>query len=130
MLERDTRLGPYEVVALLGRGRMGEVYRARDARLGRDIAIKVLASAPDAQHLHRFEYEARAAAALSHLNILAIYDVGIHEGQPYVASELRVGGAWVQERGLRCLRMPLMLPIVLGIRRWEQVPVPLGCLSP
>jgi Tol biopolymer transport system component len=91
MLKRGTRLGPYEVVALLGRGGMGEVYRARDPRLHREVAIKVVASAPDPQHLHRFEQEARAAAGLSHPNVLAIYDFGTHEDQPFVVSELLEG---------------------------------------
>ena len=77
-------LGPYEIVALLGAGGMGEVYRARDTRLGRDVAIKVLPAefASDPERLRRFEQEARAVAALNHPNILAIYDVGTHEGAP------------------------------------------------
>jgi eukaryotic-like serine/threonine-protein kinase len=91
MLKRGTRLGPYEVLSLVGTGGMGEVYCARDPRLHRDVAIKVVATAPDAQHLRRFEQEARAAAGLSHPNILAIYDVGTHEEQPFVVSELLVG---------------------------------------
>jgi serine/threonine protein kinase len=79
-------------VALLGAGGMGEVYRARDARLGRDVAIKVMAPAfaADAGRLARFELEARATATLNHPNILAVYDVGV-EGQPYVVSELLEG---------------------------------------
>jgi TolB-like protein/tetratricopeptide (TPR) repeat protein len=89
----SARLGPYELVALLGAGGMGEVYRARDTRLGRDVAIKVLpaqfASEPD--RLRRFEQEARAIAALSHPNILALYDVGTHEGSPFIVSELLEG---------------------------------------
>jgi serine/threonine protein kinase len=75
-LEAGTFLGPYEVVGLLGEGGMGHVYRARDPRLGRDVAIKVLpaASSTDPGRLSRFEHEARAAAALNHPNILAVYD--------------------------------------------------------
>ncbi len=76
-----TRLGPYEIVSALGAGGMGEVYRARDTRLQRDVAIKVLppAFSTDPERLTRFEQEARAAAALNHPNILAVYDIGTHE---------------------------------------------------
>ena len=84
MLRSGTRLGPYEILALLGAGGMGEVYRARDTRLGRDVAIKVLPAefASDPDRLRRFEQEARAVAALNHPNILAIHDIGTHEGAP------------------------------------------------
>jgi Tol biopolymer transport system component len=92
-LTAGTRLGSYEVVARLGAGGMGEVYRARDVRLGRDVAIKVLppsvAGVPDA--LARFEREARAVAALSHPNILAIYDFGSDRGVAYAVMELLDG---------------------------------------
>ena len=92
-LATGTRLGPYEIVALIGAGGMGEVYRARDPRLGRDVAIKVLppAFSADADRLHRFEQEARAAAALNHSNILAVFDLGTHEGAPFIVSELLEG---------------------------------------
>jgi eukaryotic-like serine/threonine-protein kinase len=85
-LASGTRLGPYEIVVPLGAGGMGEVYRARDARLGRDVALKILPEevARDRSRRHRFELEARAVAALSHPNIVAVYDVG--EG--YFVSEL------------------------------------------
>jgi eukaryotic-like serine/threonine-protein kinase len=88
------RLGPYEIVSALGAGGMGEVYRARDPRLGRDVAIKVipLAFASDPERLARFEQEARAAAALNHPNILAVFDIGQHDGAPYIVSELLEGG--------------------------------------
>jgi len=88
-----TQLGPYEITAPLGAGGMGEVYRARDTRLERDVAIKVLPQAfsADADRLRRFEQEARAAAALNHPNILAVYDVGTHDGAPYIVSELLEG---------------------------------------
>ncbi len=81
-LETGSRLGPYEVVAQIGAGGMGEVYRARDTRLGRDVAIKVLPAeyATNPERLRPFEQEARAVAALDHPNILALYDVGTHEG--------------------------------------------------
>ncbi|MDD5564998.1 MAG: protein kinase, partial [Thermoanaerobaculaceae bacterium] len=88
-----SRLGPYEIVAAVGAGGMGEVYRARDPRLGRDVAIKVLPLefAADPDRLRRFEHEARAVAALDHPNILAIHDVGTHEGAPFLVSELLEG---------------------------------------
>jgi serine/threonine protein kinase/tetratricopeptide (TPR) repeat protein len=88
-----SRLGPYETLSLLGSGGMGEVYRARDTRLGRDVAIKVLplGFVSDPDHLRRFEREARATAALSHPNILAVFDVGAHEGAPYLVEELLEG---------------------------------------
>src|SRR5262245_22562319 len=85
-LEPGARLGPYEIVSLLGAGGMGEVYRARDSRIGRDVAIKLLRG-----DVGRFEQEARAAGALNHPNILAIYDVGTHEGMPYLVSEFLQG---------------------------------------
>jgi serine/threonine protein kinase len=88
-----TKLGPYEILAPLGAGGMGEVYRSRDTRLGRDVAIKVLpaALAKDADRLRRFEQEARTIAALSHPNILGIHDIGTHEGAPFLVSELLEG---------------------------------------
>ena len=92
-LSAGTRLGPYEILSPLGAGGMGEVYRARDSKLERDVAIKVLpqslAADPDA--LARFEREAKAVAALSHPNILAIHDFGTHEGTAYAVMELLEG---------------------------------------
>ena len=92
-LAPGTRLGPYEVTSAIGAGGMGEVYRARDSRLGREVAIKVLppAFSADADRLRRFEQEARATATLNHPNILAVYDVGTHDGSPYIVSELLQG---------------------------------------
>ena len=88
-----TRLGPYEIVAALGAGGMGEVYRARDARLGRDVALKVLpgevAGNPD--RLRRFEQEARAASAISHPNLLAVFDIGEQGGVRFLVTELLEG---------------------------------------
>ena len=101
-LSSGTRLGHYEVQSLLGAGGMGEVYRGHDPRLGRDVAIKILPHlfSEDPERLRRFEQEARAAAALSHPNILAIYDVGTtEEGISYVVSELLDG-----ETLRQCLR--------------------------
>jgi serine/threonine-protein kinase len=88
-----TKLGPYEIIEPIGRGGMGEVYRAHDARLRRKVAIKTIASRAlaDPAMRERFDREARAVAALSHPNILAIYDVGDHEGIPYIAIELLDG---------------------------------------
>jgi TolB-like protein/tetratricopeptide (TPR) repeat protein len=92
-LTTGTRLGPYEILAPLGAGGMGEVYRARDSKLDRDVAVKVLpaqlTSSPDA--LARFEREAKAVAALSHPNILSIFDFGTHEGVSYAVTELLEG---------------------------------------
>src|SRR5207245_10871568 len=92
-LSAGTRLGSYEIVAPLGAGGMGEVYRAHDPTLGRDVAIKVLRAArsADPERLFRFEREARAAGALNHPNIHSIYDVQTHEGAPYVVSDLLEG---------------------------------------
>ncbi|MEO8430017.1 MAG: protein kinase [Acidobacteriota bacterium] len=92
-LKTGTRLGPYEILAPIGAGGMGEVYRAKDTRLGRDVAIKVLPASfsADADRLRRFEQEARAAGVLNHPNITAVLDVGEHEGAPYVVQELLEG---------------------------------------
>jgi serine/threonine protein kinase/Tol biopolymer transport system component len=92
-LTLGSKLGPYEIHSPLGAGGMGEVYRARDARLQRDVAIKIIPSAfaRDVERLMRFEREARAAAALNHSNILAIYDVGTQDDSPYIVSELLEG---------------------------------------
>lgn len=88
-----SRLGPYEILASIGAGGMGEVFRARDTRLNRDVALKVLPTgiSLDPARLERFEQEARAAAALNHPNILVVHDVGTERGIPYVVSELLEG---------------------------------------
>jgi eukaryotic-like serine/threonine-protein kinase len=93
-LSLKTRLGPYEITAFLGAGGMGEVYRARDTRLDRSVAIKVLPAefSDDRERLRRFEQEARAVAALNHPNILALYDIGSQSGTSFVVSELLEGG--------------------------------------
>ncbi len=92
-LDSGSRLGPYEVLGLLGAGGMGEVYRAHDPRLGRDVALKVILTEgePSAERLKRFEDEARAVARLSHPNVLSVFDVGAHDGRPYVVFELLEG---------------------------------------
>jgi len=88
-----TRLGPYEIMGRVGAGGMGEIYRARDPRLGREVAIKVLPTifASDRERLQRFEQEARAAGALNHPNILSVYDVGTSDGAPFLVTELLEG---------------------------------------
>src|SRR5256884_5119392 len=88
-----TKLGRYEIRSKIGAGGMGEVYRARDEKLNRDVAIKVLPASlsQDEDRLRRFEQEAQAAGALNHPNVLAVYDVGTHDGAPYVVSELLEG---------------------------------------
>ena len=92
-LDSGTILGPYQILAPLGAGGMGEVYRARDTRLQRDVAIKVLPEsfARDAERLRRFEQEARAVAALNHPNILAVHDIGAQDGTHYIVTELLDG---------------------------------------
>lgn len=115
-LAAGARLGPYEIVSAIGAGGMGEVYRARDPRLGRDVAIKVLPArlSADADRLSRFEQEARAAAALNHPNILAVHDIGQHEGAPYIVSEL-FEGETVRER-LTGGALPVRKAVEYGIQ--------------
>ena len=92
-LTPGTKLGPYEIVSILGAGGMGEVYRARDTRLEREVAVKILppSFAADSERLRRFEHEARSVAALNHPNILAIFDIGKHGETHYLVSELLEG---------------------------------------
>src|SRR5438128_1042983 len=108
MIALGTKLGRYEIRSKIGEGGMGEVYRARDTQLGRDVAVKVLPStySVDEHRLSRFEQEASAASALNHPNILIVHDIGSHDGSPYVVSELlegetlrtRVSGAPLAQR--------------------------------
>src|SRR5215472_3012935 len=88
-----TKLGPYEIQCPLGSGGMGDVYRARDTRLSRDVALKILPDsfAASGDRLQRFETEARAVAALNHPNILAVFDIGQHNSSPYMVAELLDG---------------------------------------
>ena len=92
-LSNGTRLGPYQIVAAIGAGGMGEVYRARDTRLGREVAIKVLPESFEkgSDRLCRFEREARAVASLNHPNIVAVYDIGTQDAIPYIVMELLEG---------------------------------------
>src|SRR6476659_8927050 len=107
-LSPNSPIGDYTIVSKIGEGGMGEVWRARDAKLGRDVAIKVLPAAfsSDAERLRRFEQEAQAAGALNHPNILVIYHIGTHKESPYIVSELlegetlreRMGGVALPQR--------------------------------
>jgi len=100
-LAAGSRVGPYTIVALIGSGGMGDVYRARDPRLDRDVAIKVLRSARDRVALDRFEREARAVASLTHPNALAVFDVGAENGVPYIVTELLAGTTLRKHLGKR-----------------------------
>jgi hypothetical protein len=99
LIAAGARLGPYEVLSPLGDGGMGEVYRARDERLSREVALKVLTPdyAADPDRLRRFEHEARAAGALNHPNLVVVFDTGRHDGSPYVVFEL-LDGATLRQR--------------------------------
>ena len=114
-LQPRDRLGPYEIQALLGVGGMGEVYRGRDTRLGRDVALKVISPnrVGDAEHRRRFELEARAASVLNHPSIVTIYDVGESDGVSWIAME------WVEGRTLReaLVEGPLSVNGALAIAR-------------
>src|SRR5271169_4980304 len=116
-LTPGTKLGPYEIAAPVGAGGMGEVYQARDARLNRDVAIKVLpaAFARDAERLRRFQQEAQAVAALNHPNILAIHDFGEHDGSPYLVTEFLEGETLRQRLG------PGPLPVRRASEYAEQI---------
>src|SRR5437879_10205449 len=107
MLAPGTKLGPYEIVAPLGAGGIGEVYRARDTRLDRSVAIKILLAAfsADSDRLHRFEQEARSASALNHPNIVTIYELGQDGSTHYIAMEL------VEGKTLRELLVSGLLPM-------------------
>jgi len=107
-LSPGTRLGPYEIVGQIGAGGMGEVYKARDTRLGREVAIKVLPPAlgEDATRLRRFEQEARAAGSLNHPNILSVFDIGSHGGSPFLVMELLEGESLADRLKAWALRPP------------------------
>jgi serine/threonine protein kinase len=105
-LTPGAKLGPYEIQSPLGAGGMGEVYRARDTRLGRDVAIKVLPEslATDLDRLQRFQQEARVLSALNHPNLLGVYDVGVQDGVNYLVSELLEGQTLRERIVLRLCR--------------------------
>jgi eukaryotic-like serine/threonine-protein kinase len=117
-LERGTRLGPYEIISLIGAGGMGEVYRARDTRIQREVAIKCLPHtfSEDPERLERFEREATLAGSLNHPNLVTIHDVGTHEGAPFVVMELLRGRTLRDElrRGSR-LAVPTAINYALQI---------------
>src|SRR5438093_48197 len=116
-LSPGTKLGPYEIIAPLGAGGMGEVYRARDTRLGRDVAVKVLPGSfsTDSDRLRRFEQEACAASALNHPNILIVHDIGTHDGSPYIVSELLEGETLRQRISGTALAQRRAIDYALGV---------------
>src|SRR5438552_3784116 len=116
MLSTGTKLGPYQIVAPLGAGGMGEVYRARDTRLGREVAVKVLPESfsKDPDRLRRFEQEARAASQLNHPNIVTVHDVGTYEAGPSAVQEL-LEGETLRER-LRTGALPASKAVECGIQ--------------
>src|SRR5262245_61148235 len=119
MLPVGAQLGPYQILGPLGAGGMGEVYRARDTRLDRDVAIKVLPErfAPDAGWQARFEREAKAVAALSHPNVLAIYDYGTDRGISFAVMEL-LEGETLRNR-LKEAALPWRTVLELGVATAE-----------
>src|SRR5256885_7683825 len=102
-LSQGDKLGPYEIASPIGQGGMGVVYRAQDSRLGRAVAIKVLASEVVSSAAGRFWQEARAVSALNHPNICTVYDVGEHNGEPYLVMELLEGATLKQRIGRKPL---------------------------
>ena len=118
-LQQGSRLGPYEILAPLGAGGMGEVYRARDTMLKRDVAIKVLPAewSRDGERLHRFELEAQAAAALNHPNVVSIFHVGQYDGAPYIVSELLNGETLRDHLGKGPMRLREVIEVGIDIGR-------------
>lgn len=119
MLASGSKLGPYEIVAPIGSGGMGEVYKARDTRLDRMVAVKVLSEAftRDPGRLARFEREAKVVATLSHPNILAIHDIGAYEGAPYMVTELLEGETLRQKLAAGTLSIRKTLDFALQVAR-------------
>src|SRR5690348_9662929 len=117
-IARGVALGPYEILSHIGAGGMGDVWRARDRRIGRDVAVKVLPEAyreGDARVL-RFEQEARAAGALNHPGLVTIFDVGTTEGAPYIVMELLEGETLRDALGhMNPVRLPLKKAIEYGV---------------
>src|SRR5215831_12722563 len=111
-LGAGVRLGPYEVLSFIGAGGMAEVYRARDTRLGREVAVKVVSEAlgSDETFVERFEREARLVGSVNHPNVVALYDVGVHDGKPYFVTELLQG----ETLRTRLANGPVPLPMALA----------------
>ena len=118
-LQPGQRIGAYSILRLLGAGGSGEVWRARDDRLGRDVAIKVLLPhhSSDAEHVRRFAEEARTAGALNHPNILTVHDAGEHRGVPFLVSECLEGRSLRQRMNAGRIPVPETIGIALGIAR-------------
>src|SRR5438477_8578250 len=115
-LAAGDKLGPYEILAPIGKGGMGEVYRARDPRLHREVAVKVLPQAFATENAReRFQREARAASALNHPNICAIYDVGESAGHPFLVMELLDGKTLREYIGEKPLDIPTALALSIEI---------------
>lgn len=116
-LPPGTKLGPYEIVAPVGAGGMGEVYRASDPRLERSVAIKILPAgfSSDAERLRRFSLEARSASALNHPNILTVFDIGSHQESPYLVTEL-LEGQTLRELLISQRQLPQKKAIDLGVQ--------------
>ena len=115
ILSPNTTIAQYTIVSKIGEGGMGEVYRARDRRLNREVAIKVLpvSYSSDADRLMRFEQEARTTSALNHPNILTVFDVGTHEGGPYIVAEL-LSGEELRELYYRKSNLLMSVPVETG----------------
>src|SRR5690242_11439007 len=120
-LSVGTRLGPYEITAFLGAGGMGEVYKARDPRLNRFVAIKVLPAErmADRERKQRFIHEAQAASALNHPNIIGIYDIAVDNGRDYIVMEYVAGktlDALIPRGGMRLVELlKIAIPMVEGL---------------
>ena len=115
-LSAGEKLGPYEILAPIGKGGMGEVYRARDTRLNRDVAVKVLPHAFATESAReRFQREARAASALNHPNICAVYDVGEAAGHPFLVMELLDGTTLREHIGGKPLDIPAALALSIEV---------------
>ena len=118
-VQRGDRVGAYTVGPRLGAGAMGEVWRARDERLGRDVAIKLLLPHPSdgEERVRAFEREARAAGALNHTNVLTVYDIGDHEGAPYLVTECLEGESLRARLAVGALSIDAALDIVVQVAR-------------
>jgi serine/threonine protein kinase len=131
-LAPGSRVGPYQIEAAIGAGGMGEVYRARDTRLDRVVAVKTLPVefSGDAQRRARFRREAKAIARLTHPHICALHDVGEHEGTDYLVMELLEGETLAQRLSRGALPIPRLLPMQLRWRmRWPRLTARARCIA-